>query len=182
MFDRISQAYKVLSDPQSRAGYESTLMLARLGALADSSDSPPSEPQPPVEVPPEEGLAKAEEAFGAGNYWDAIQQLEDVAPRLGGRQRQKARVLLAQCYLKNPKWRKLAEDELMGVIQEDPENADAHFLLGTIYKSGGLGNRAAAMFRKVLELKPRHAEAQTELESLPPEPSPKAGLLKRLFG
>ncbi len=165
--------------------------MARLGADAEPEAEPATAtlPEPAPAPDPEaearrggEALAAAEEAFGRGGYWDAIQHAQAAVQSSRGRLRQRARVLLARCYLKNPQWRQMAEEELKAAISEDPGNADAYFFLGTLYKGVGLGGRAAAMLRKALELKPRHAEAQAELATLPAEPAARSGLLKKLLG
>jgi hypothetical protein len=64
---------------------------------------------------------------------------------------------------------------------------EAHFMLGTIYKTGGLKARSESMFRKVLELQPDHEGALSEMSSLPVEPPSSdeggagGGLIKKLF-
>jgi len=126
-------------------------------------------------------LQQAEEGFGRGEYWVALQRSQEIAADTQGRIRQRARVLMARCYLKNEKWRSLAEEELKGVLREDPQQVDAYFLLGGLYKDVGLPSRAAAMFRKALELKPKHTAAAAELEALGAEESAKPGLLRKFF-
>ena len=67
-------------------------------------------------------------------------------------------------------------------MREDPTNADAHYELGLVYKTGGFPARAHAMFRRALELRPGHKEASAELGILPrARRAPAGGLLKRLF-
>ncbi len=99
-------------------------------------------------------------------YWDAIQLLEPAIPRLEGPSRHRARVLLAQAYLKNPNWSKRAESVLQSVVSEDPRHVDAYFLLAGLYLKTQLEARAAAMFRKVLELQPDHTGASSGLKAL----------------
>ena len=99
-----------------------------------------------------------------------------------GRLQRRARVLLARCYLKYPEKTKEAEKQLRIVIERDPEQADAHYYLGRLYRSSGLTARARASFRKTLELKPRHREAAAELETLGEEPESGDRVLKKLFG
>jgi Tfp pilus assembly protein PilF len=101
--------------------------------------------------------------------------------------RQRARVLLARAYLKNPKWVKRAEETLLAVIHDDDKNVDGHFLLGKIYKEQGLKTRSQSMFRRAVELKPDHEEAAAELiepvaEPEPPEAGGGGGFIRKLFG
>jgi len=77
--------------------------------------------------------------------------------------------------MKNPDGRRKSEQLLQSVVRDEPDNADAYFLLGALYKEGGLENRAANMFKKALELRPGHKQA---LEAL----GASAPLMKRLFG
>jgi len=187
VFIRLGEAYEVLRSATSRATYE-----ARLGPTGSSGSGAPKDPEPPAPPPdPAEELKKAELAVRLGEkllekekYWDAIQALEPAVPVVQGRMKQRGRIALARCYLKNPMWAKRAEEELLAAAREDPKFIDAHFMLGTIYKERGLNSRALAMFRKVLELKPDHEEALVIVASAPPPPPPPeegGGLIKRLF-
>lgn len=186
VFARISAAHKVLSDPQTRAVYEGSLLVAGLGPGPEPGERAPetSAPDDPAAraARVEEALREAEQTFGEGKYWDAIRLAEEAAQLGRGRLRQQARVVLARCYLKNPNWRKRAEEELVGAIREDAENPEAYFLLGTIYKEAQLPGRAAAMFRKTLELRPRHVAAQAELDSIGAGARADDGFLKKILG
>jgi curved DNA-binding protein CbpA len=187
IFDRLSQAYKVLSDPQRRAEYESSLLVTRFGPMrpAEPQDAPAAPAANPFQdgQKADEALKEAEETLGAGRYWDAIQQVQPIVEGASGRARQRARLLLARCYLKNPQWRQQAEEELKAVLKEEPGSAEAYYLFGTLYRDGGLTPRARAMFRKALELKPRHAGAKAGMAALGPEPEHEGpGLLKKLLG
>jgi hypothetical protein len=117
----------------------------------------------------ERALRQARGLYEAGRYWDVIQALEPALPLAQGPvQRQLGRLLLAKTVLKNPHWARRAEELLREVVDEMPDNWEALFLLGTIYRDGGLRARAARLFRRVLDLNPGHAEAQTELRALEP--------------
>ena len=134
-----------------------------------------------------EAVWNAEKLVLEEKYWDAIQILETVVPNAPLKIRQKARILLARAYMKNPKWLRRGEEVLHTVVREDPDNLDAHLVLGGLYRGRDLKSRAIAEYRKVLELKPGHEEAQVELEKLlaenPPEsPAGGGGLIKKLFG
>jgi hypothetical protein len=149
-------------------------------------------PTPHVEPPPlldpmdeallaEDMLRKAERLMAGGMFWDAIQLLQGSLPRIRGRVvRDKAQILLASAYLKNPKWGHRGEEVLQTVIKESPQNGEAHFILGTLYEERGLKSRAEAMYRKVLEVRPGHREASVRLNALTSAPS--SPLLKKLFG
>ena len=82
-------------------------------------------------------------------YWDVIQILESVVPRLTGKLRQRGRMALGRAYLKNPNWVKQGEEEIRAVVTEDPKHVEAYILLAQVYKDRGLTTRAMSMFRKV---------------------------------
>jgi tetratricopeptide (TPR) repeat protein len=166
VFARVAEAHRVLSDPARRADYE-----ARLDAAATSVPTPPAAPMAPATdfQNADDVLAAAEQEYREGRYWDALQAVEPVLEQLSARQLQRARLLHARVYMKNPKWRKDAEHELLSVTRDDPANVEAYFQLGLLYKEGGNRGFAVAMFRKVLGLKPRHAAARAELEALQTE-------------
>jgi Tfp pilus assembly protein PilF len=125
----------------------------------------------------------AAESLGAGRYWDALALVNEVVPGATGRSRRRARVLKAQALLRGEGGRRAAEDELKAALEEDPANVEAHFFLGTIYKAGRANALAAAAFRRVLVLKPRHSRALAELASLEAAPeAPKVAGLRGLFG
>jgi hypothetical protein len=184
VFVRLTEAYRVLSDPRKRAEYEALLGPAPPEAQPEAEAAAPGAAADaivtfdPLKV--EELLAAAEREYEQGRYWDALQAIEPVLEGLSGRTLLRARLLRARVYSRNPKWRKDAEQELMEVTRADPANAEAYFLLGTLYKEAGVASRATAMFRKVLALKPRHAGALAELGGAPGAEGP-GGLLKRLL-
>jgi len=190
VFIRLGQAYEVLRNPRSRSSYESDLASRAVRVPVAATPTPPTPPPPdPVYEARmvDESYRKAEKHFDREQYWDAIQLLEPAVQMAQGKPKNKVRVLLAKAYLKNPKWIKRAEEQLQTVLKEEAANVDAHFLLGTIYKTGGLRSRAMHAFQRVLELKPDHEQAAVQLGDLGPDhseppPSGGGGLLKKLFG
>jgi serine/threonine protein kinase/tetratricopeptide (TPR) repeat protein len=206
VFARLCQAYETLRSPTSRATYERERAPVKLRpslprptpptpaneAAAASPVPPPPEPLP-IAAPTftdevEEDTPSASDSLIVATrlvkqekYWEAIVLLEPAIPRLVGPARHRARVLLAQAYLKNPLWSKRAEAVLQRVVIDDPQHVDAHFLLAGLYLKTQLEARAAAMFRKVLELSPSHAGAAAGLKALqsPKELSFRLPFLKR---
>ena len=197
LFSRATEAHRVLWNAEARGAYESSRRPSP--SRRDSGPKPPiSKPAPPQgpQAAPKNALDSetiaqtldaAQEALGAGRYWDALASVDEVLAASTGRSRRRARVLRAQALLKGEGGRRAAEDELKTALEEDRGNFEAHFVLGNIYKSGGANALAAAAFRRVLSLKPRHAGAQAALAALeeptapgaPPKPS---GFRKKLFG
>ncbi|MDR1428742.1 MAG: tetratricopeptide repeat protein [Spirochaetaceae bacterium] len=56
-----------------------------------------------------------------------------------------------------------AEEQFRAIIEENGENADAHFELGELYAAGGDATRARAEWRRALRVDPGHGEARTKL-------------------
>jgi hypothetical protein len=200
VFIRLGEAYEILKTPRLRADYEERLGRQRprpeggaAVAGAGPSGGPGSSPAQAEGSDPEEEKKAAEDAvrraawmFEKEKYFDAIQLLEGVLDKVQGKVQIRGRLVLAKAYMKNPKWVKSGEKTLQGIVHDDPQNVEAHYLLGTIYRDQGLKSRTTAMFRKVLELKPDHEEALAAIGSLPPEapePPPQGGggLLGKLF-
>ncbi len=162
---RLGVAASVLTDPGRRSAYEGALIIARLGEFSPEATAATATPAaaPAVDFQSaDDVLTQAEAEFAEGRYWDALQAIEAILDSFSPKQRSRALLLRARIYAKNPKWMKEAEEQLKQVLASEPANADAYFLLGQVYRSLGLGARAEAMFRRVLQLKPRHAGALAE--------------------
>lgn len=182
LFFRVGEAFQAIGDPMLRLAQRARLDPSRPVPAA----SRPSAAAPEPRVSPrhaEDMLRRAEERFQDGRYWEAVAVLQETIGLASGRVRQRARVLLARTYLKYPESTKQAEKVLLTELREDPDNVDALFYLGCLYKRTGLESRALGMFRRVLEIRPKHREALAEVAGLgPAEPEEKPGLLKRLLG
>jgi hypothetical protein len=164
---RLNDAVHVLGDPRRRDAYESALAVAQVQAeLLGSTESASALDVTELDFgAAEEVLAHAEAEFAEGRAWDALQAVDAVLVGLSGRLRLRALLLKARVYAKNPNWLKEAEEQLKEILVAQPANVDALFLLGGIYKEVGFAARATATFRRVLELRPRHAGALDEMRS-----------------
>ena len=180
IFIRVSEAWAVLGNEKSRTAYASRLGSESEGRGDDGTPSATSPGTEGEEAAGDAKLRKAEQLLEESRFWDAIQILESAVPRLQPESRQhRGHLLLARAYARNPKWVRRAEKTLQRVVREDPTNAEAHYELGVLYKSGGLSARAQAMFRKAVELRPDYREAAAEIVS---EETPSSGgFLRRLF-
>jgi curved DNA-binding protein CbpA len=198
IFIRIGEAWEVLGSARSRAAYEARFgtparpapareseasqpSAAASGSVGAPSAAPATASQDPAPyVMPEETLSRASLLLAQARYWDAIQILEASVPHMQPQRHQhRARILLARAYAKNPNWLRQAQDQLKEVVREDPDNADALYELGLVYKAGGLTSRAHSMSRRAIEARPDHREAAAELGA--PQPARSRGLLKKLF-
>lgn len=170
VFLRVNAAYEALSRPKAPS--------------RGTAPGPPSRDPGPASAPPDAGdlYGRAEADYSEGRYWEAVARLEEAIPRAAGALLSSARLLLARICLKYPDRLKQAERELLAVAQEDPAQVEAYVLLGGLYKEQRLPARAAAHYRKALQLDPRHRTALAELaEVAPAEPEADPSVLKRLF-
>jgi tetratricopeptide (TPR) repeat protein len=171
---RMGEAYEVLRHTGRRARYEAELASRDspvTGRLLRLSASQGPEQDSAEELDDsgmaEQAIRQAEQLMSESRYFDAIQLLEAVIPRIQSTNlKHAAQVRLARVYARNPHWVRRSEDLLHRVVREDPSRADAYFVLGTLYRERGLKNRALAMFRKVLDLNPRHGPALAQIRSL----------------
>jgi curved DNA-binding protein CbpA len=198
VFLRLAAAYETLRNPQSRAQYERMVEprspRRHVETSATAAPGPPAAPTPPD--PGEQAAAEERQRKAAQKavpnatrlikeekYWDAIQALEPALPLLDGPARLKASVLLARAYAKNPNWIRQAESTLRGVLREKPDLAEAHVVLGHVYRATNLRSRALASYRKAVELDPHNEEAQAEIAALGPDEAPSPSSLRsKLFG
>jgi DnaJ-domain-containing protein 1 len=179
VFIRLGEAYETLRSPTSRTRYE-TAFPPRRGPRRDSPQTPvPSgsstpDPQHEMQMAGLE-LPKAQRLMTEEKYWDAIQILEPAIPRMEATASRRARVLLARAYMKNPKWRHRAEELLGNVVREAPDSPEPYLVLGELYRGAQLRARAAAMYRKALQLSPRNEEALNALRAIDAEDRPSGG-------
>jgi len=136
-----------------------------------------------VPVDPKDLLRAARRHFEADQYWEAIQVLEPLLPHAAGATLTEARLLLAQAYLKNPKWKKRSEEVVRDLVRDCPQLVAGHLLLAEIYRSSGLVARARAAYQKVLALQPENETASKCLAELEPSPpgSPPPSRLRGIF-
>ena len=188
IFVRVNAAHDVLANPASRAAYDASLPAARSTEPESPSPSEPEErPVPPADGGAGPGrvetvLGAADEKFAGGDYWGALQLAHSIVADAEGALKQRARMLAARVYLKHPERAKEAEDELRAAVQEDRHNAEAFYLLGTLYEAAGTHDRAEMMFRKALAIDPRHLAARAKLGGTATAERPDRGVLGRLFG
>ena len=166
IFARLADANRVLSAPPRRAEYERRLELSEVQSLLRAATSPEpatSAKTPEAEATPDAIVARAEQDVAEGRHREALSAIDGVVGGLQGRLRRRAWLVRARALATNPKTRKDAEDQIKQILAEDPASFEALFALGQIYQASGLATRAVATFRKVLELRPRHAGARAAL-------------------
>ena len=147
--------------PTARAAAGAPVSKPRVAAAASAAPSAFD-----ARLTPDHILAEAERLFQDEKYWDTLQQLEPMIPRAKGPTRARAKMLLAQVYMKNPLWKKRAEGVLQSLVEENPRDVAALLLLADLYRSNRLPTRAKSTYRRVLEIQPKHVEATRGLAFL----------------
>jgi hypothetical protein len=93
----------------------------------------------------------------------------------------KYEAMLAQALASHPVMKSKAERHFRRALSLDPQNAEAHYLLGRYYQSFDMKSRALAEFKAALAIDPRLSQARSALVELK---APDGGIqdkLKRLF-
>jgi tetratricopeptide (TPR) repeat protein len=161
LFDRLTQAYGVLSHSQTRRQSD------------ESRSLPPQSPS--VQVKPEESPQltqpqeadqgiRGEAALLAGNLKEAIACFESAVRQDGSNAHYHA--LLGQALISVPDRRKEAETELQRALELDPSNADYYVFLGQLYLKLRSMGRALMQFEEALRLDPVNAKAKAQVEKL----------------
>ena len=110
-----------------------------------------------TKIEPEDRLARALEALGQADFPAAISLLEELVVEDSANAH--AWSQLGVCYLETQRPSDAVE-ALSRAVQAAPMDAHAHYLLGNACGSLGQLDRAAACYRRALELDPHHAKAE----------------------
>jgi curved DNA-binding protein CbpA len=181
LFDRLTEAYGVLSRPQSRRQYDESQeqqhhvpakVEAEPGPLQQSVQQPaqPSVQQPVIQAAGQpagqaaEQCKRGEAALLAGNIKDAVKCLESAVRQDGSNAHYHA--LLGQAMTSLPERRKEAEAELKRAIELDLSNADYYVILGLLYLKRKSMGKALAQFEEALRCDPHNARAKEQVEKL----------------
>ncbi|HYA48936.1 MAG TPA: DnaJ domain-containing protein [Burkholderiales bacterium] len=152
VFDAITNAYRVLSNKDKRAAYDSG---AQTGAQEEAQDT--------VKMA-EIKFRQGKTLFGMDRFDDAVALLEE-AVRL---RRDKAdyHLLLAMAESRIPSYVRKAETDFLKAINLEPWNPEGYVGLGVLYRTEGLQTKAIRQFEKALEADPEHAKARQELSDM----------------
>jgi curved DNA-binding protein CbpA len=150
VFDAITNAYRVLSNKDKRAAYDS-------GAETGAQEQEGQDSVKRAEIKFRQGKT----LFGMDRFDDAVALLEE-AVRL---RRDKADyyLLLAMAESRVPSYVRKAETDFLKAINLEPWNPEGYVGLGVLYKTEGLQTKAIRQFEKALEADPEHAKARQEL-------------------
>lgn len=152
IFNSLTNAYRILIDPQKRKQYDSQLGSGSQDSTEDQGKKADIK------------FRQARTLFNQGMYEEAIIFLEE-AIRL---RRDKADyfLLLAMAESKLDAYKKKAEQDFLHAIELQPWNADAYLGLGMLYMNEGLKIKARKQLEKALEIDPDRQQTRDLLAEL----------------
>jgi tetratricopeptide (TPR) repeat protein len=153
VFDGITNAYRVLSNVESRRVYD-----AKSAPAAAQEDVQESYRRADIK------FRQGKTLHGQGRYNEAIAYLEE-AIRIR-RDKGDYFLLLAMCESKLKVYVQKAEQDFFKAIQLEPWNPEGYVGLAMLYKAEGLQTKAIKQLEKALEAEPDHASAREALEEL----------------
>jgi len=153
VFDGITNAYRVLSNKESRKIYD-----AKSGEATTQEDVQDSFRKADIK------FRQGKTLHGQARYDEAIAYLEE-AVRVR-KDKGDYFLLLAMCESKLPAYKRKAEQDYLKAIQLEPWNPEGHVGLGLLYKAEGLQTKAVKSLEKALEVEPGHAAARDALDEL----------------
>jgi tetratricopeptide (TPR) repeat protein len=177
LFERATQGYLVLSDPERRRQYN-------LSQAIELSASQVTGAERDLES---KDLARqyfdqAQVLSAKGDYHYAIELLQ-LAAKLD--RRAEYLLALARAEFKNPKWLERAVDSCRAALELEPHNAEVRFQLGEIYEQQGDFDRARAQYTAATREDPNHLQAGAKLRNLnsarKDRPETDSGLFGRIF-
>ena len=153
VFDGITNAYRVLSNKESRRIYD-----AKAGPASTQEDVQETYRKADIK------FRQGKTLHNQGRYDEAIAYLEE-AVRVR-RDKGDYYLLLAMCESKLPPYVQKAEQDFLKAIQLEPWNPEGYVGLGLLYKAEGLQTKAIKQLEKALEAEPDHASAREAMEEL----------------
>jgi curved DNA-binding protein CbpA len=178
LFERVTEAYSTLSDPQRRSAYNQE------HGIQVFEDEPEVERRNRNRQRSREHFETAQRRFAKEDYHNAYVLLRE-ALRLDAQAEYYA--LLGQVEMKNPNWQRYAIDTFRKAVDMDPESIEFRYLLADGCEQVGMAEEAKLNYQDILERQPSHASAKEALDRLrgkaPQEAGKKKkGFLGRLFG
>jgi tetratricopeptide (TPR) repeat protein len=174
VFTHISEAYNTLSDRDLREKYLQSLKSKVSSAQMDEAHRA---------IEAETEFQKAEVLLRKGNWASAETMLRRAVELMPTEPEYRLYHAWAEYKVKGPSQAGPARKTIEEALKARPNAVEGHYFLGLIYKAEGLNEDADKYFQKVLELNPRHVEAQRELRlsAMRKEKAPgkKGGLFSR---
>lgn len=156
VFERVTEAYLVLSDPHRRSLYDRDQGLETARS--------PGERRKEAGMIARELYARAQNLVDREDYHYALELLQQAV--LADPRAADCWALLGRCRAQNPKWLHMAADNLRKAIQLRPDSNEFRLELAGVEEERGNGEEAARLYREVLERTPGHSVAQDAVERL----------------
>ena len=159
LFERATEAYLVLSDPERRSAYDREAAVERQRAPGDPTRR--AEETRGVARDLHERARRLVERKQLHFAIELLRQAVRLDPRAA-----ESWALLGRAQMENPHWLHMAEESLRRAVQLRPESADYRFLLGELAERREDREEAERRYREVLERTPGQPAATEALERL----------------
>jgi Flp pilus assembly protein TadD len=151
LFNRVTEAYNILSDDSRRWEYDlslATVMQGKSGTGYKKAKDP----------------AKAKEAFSKGIESFKAKDLESATVHFKEATRLDASNAgyfshLALALLQRPRREAEAEEAMLAAIELEPGNAEHRVNLGRLYQKAGIKDKAKQAFEEALKIDPKNVTA-----------------------
>lgn len=152
-----TEAYLVLGDPVRRAAYDVTIGVETTAARSDS------ERRAAQERHSRECYERAVRAVANEQYHEAVEMLREAVRLMPSVD---ALLLLGNCLARNPNWLRQARDILQRARQMAPRAVPVVLAAAQVEEKSGNLEEAQRLFLNLLELAPKHPEAEQALARL----------------
>lgn len=176
LFERATEAYLTLSDPERRRRYNEAQEI-EISASSVTGARREAEQQQLARQYHDQAQAMA----ARGDYHFAVELL-GLAVKID--RRVDYFLALARIQAKNPRWMQRAVDSCRAALELDTHNADVRFQLGELYEQSGDLDRARAQYTAAARENPNHAQAAAKVRHFSESAGQRksGGLFDRLFG
>ena len=157
LFERLTEAYLVLSDPKRRSSYNN------LAGIQVEVNIDPDQRREEKRHLAEQSYRRAAALINRMDFSRAVDLLKEAA-RLDPQPEYLAR--LAQIQAKNPKWYRHAVQSYEQAIELRADDAGLHAGFAEVLEAMGRVDEARNQYRRTIELMPDHVPAQQGLERL----------------
>lgn len=170
LFERATEAYLVLSDPHRRSTYDRE--------AAVQTRRPEGQRKAEAAQVADDLLRRARALVDRDDYHYALELLQQAVR--ANPSSADCWALMGRCRAQNPKWLHMAADNLRRAMELEPASLEHRLALAAVEEERGNGERAADLYRQVLERSSQHAAALEGLARL--EGSPEDAPRRRWWG
>ncbi len=174
LFERATEAYLVLADPDRRRRYNrETGVIQPLAPGAAKGEPQPSSPEVAEKL-----YGQARDMVERNEFHYAIELLRKA---IQAQPKADYYVLLSEVQQKNPNWLQHASDSMREAVHLAPHMLEYRRQLAALYDRLGDHARARAVWRSILSRAPRDPDALRAMERLGDPTKKKKGFLQSLF-